>query len=329
MLGHRLITKQTGPEGKPVNKIYIVERKYVRREVYLAFMMDRQRQGPVVIGSAEGGMDIETLAKEAPDKIIKEPVDFRKGVTDEQGARLAKNMGFTGRRAILAASQIQKLFQIFWESDATLIEVNPFAETAEGEVICLDAKFNFDDNALFRHPELAAMRDRSQEDARDVAAHEHDLNYIALSGTIGCLVNGAGLAMATMDIIKLHGGFPANFLDIGGGANERQVLEALRIINSDDNVKGILVNIFGGIMRCDIIALGLVNALKQLGLKVPVVVRLHGTNVEKGKQIIEESGLRLIATQNLEEAAEQVVKIASIMDMAEKAHLKVTFNLPL
>jgi len=281
------------------------------------------------VGSAEGGVDIETLARESPDKIIKEPVDIDKGVSDEQGQRLAKALGFTGRRTTLAAQQIQKLFQIFWENDATLIEVNPFAETAEGEVICLDAKFNFDDNALFRHPELAVMRDKTQEDPRDVAAFEHDLNYIGLSGNIACLVNGAGLAMATMDIIKLHGGSPANFLDIGGGASERQVLEAFRIVSNDPNVKGILVNIFGGIMRCDIIALGLVNAVKQLGLRVPVVVRLHGTNVDKGKQIIENSGLRLIATQSLEEAAEQVVKIADIMEVAEKVHLKVSFALPL
>lgn len=329
MIGHRLITKQTGEVGKPCNLVYICERKYIRRETYLAITMDREFQGPVIIASAEGGMDIETLAKEAPHKIIKEPVDFTTGVTDEQGQHIAKTLGFTGRRIQLASQQIQRLFHIFWEQDATLIEINPFAETAEGEIICLDAKFNFDDNALYRHPQLASMRDPSQEDARDVAAMQHDLNYIALSGNIACLVNGAGLAMATMDLIKLHGGSPANFLDIGGGANEKQVLEAFRLINSDPAVKGILVNIFGGIMRCDIIALGLVNAIKQLGLKVPVVVRLHGTNVEKGKQIIEDSGLRLIATQSLEEAAKQVVKIADIINMAEQAQLKVTFNLPL
>jgi len=329
MLGHRLITKQTGEKGKPCDVVYICERKYVRRETYLAITMDRDYQGPVIVGSGEGGVDIETLARENPDKIIKEPVDFLVGVTEEQGLRLARALGFTGRRTNLAALQIQKLFQIFWENDATLIEVNPFAETAEGEVICLDAKLNFDDNALYRHPELAVMRDKKQEDPRDVAAYEYDLNYIGLNGNIACLVNGAGLAMATMDIIKLHGGSPANFLDIGGGASEKQVLEAFKIISNDPNVKGILVNIFGGIMRCDIIALGLVNAVKQLGLKMPVVVRLHGTNVEKGKDIIEKSGLRLIATQSLEDAAEQVVKIADIMEVADKVHLKVSFELPL
>jgi len=329
MIGHKLITKQTGEQGKPCNLVYICERKYIRRETYLAITMDREFQGPVIIASAEGGMDIETLARETPDKIIKEPINFKTGVTDEQGSRIATLLGFSGRRVQLASQQLQKLFQIFWDNDATLIEINPFAETADGEIICLDAKFNFDDNALYRHPQLSAMRDPSQEDPRDVAAHEYDLNYIALSGNIACLVNGAGLAMATMDMIKLHGGSPANFLDIGGGASEKQVLEAFRIITSDPAVKGILVNIFGGIMRCDIIALGLVGAIKQLGLRVPVVVRLHGTNVEKGKQIIEDSGLRLIATQSLEEAADQVVKIATIMDMAEKAHLQVSFNLPL
>uniref|UniRef100_A0A6B2L565 Succinate--CoA ligase [ADP-forming] subunit beta, mitochondrial n=1 Tax=Arcella intermedia TaxID=1963864 RepID=A0A6B2L565_9EUKA len=329
MLGHRLITKQTGEKGKPCNLLYVCERKYIRRECYLAITMDREYQGPVIVASAEGGVDIETLAKEAPDKIIKEAVDLEKGVTEEQANRLAKVLGFSGRRAALAAHQIQKLYGIFWETDATLLEINPFAETADGEVICLDAKCNFDDNALFRHPEIAAMRDNTQEDPRDVAAFEHDLNYIGLSGNIACLVNGAGLAMATMDIIKLHGGSPANFLDVGGGASEKQVLEAFRILSSDPNVKGILVNIFGGIMRCDIIALGLVNAAKQLGMKVPIVVRLHGTNVEKGKQIIEQSGLRIIATSDLSEAADQVVKIVDIMELAEKVQLKVSFELPL
>lgn len=218
---------------------------------------------------------------------------------------------------------------MFWELDCTLLEINPFSETAEGEVMCLDAKMNFDDNALFRHPDIASMRDHSQEDPRDVAAHEHDINYIGLDGTIACLVNGAGLAMATMDLIKLHGGRPANFLDIGGGASEKQVVEALKIITSDTKVKGILVNIFGGIMRCDIIALGLVNAAKQLNLKVPVVVRLHGTNFAKGKEIIERSGLRLIACDDLEAAADQAVKVAHIMEMAEDAKLKVSFELPI
>jgi len=324
-----LVTKQTGPEGKPVNKIYIVERKYVRKEVYLAFMMDRQRQGPVVIGSAEGGMDIETLAMEKPDKIIKEAIDFSTGITEAQALRIAEQLHFSGRRTHAAAHQIKRLYDLFWEYDCTLLEINPFAETAEGEVMCLDAKMNFDDNAMFRHADLASMRDPTQEDPRDVAAHEHDINYIGLDGNIACLVNGAGLAMGTMDLIKLHGGRPANFLDIGGGASERQVMEAFKILTSDTRVRGILVNIFGRIMRCDVIALGLVNAAKQLNLRVPVVVRLRGTNVDKGKEIIEHSGLRLIACDDLEAAADQVVKIANIMEMAEDARLRVSFELPI
>jgi len=274
-------------------------------------------------------MDIETLAKEKPEKIIRETVDFTAGLTDAQAVRIAEQLHFAGRRATAAAQQIRKLYDLFWEFDCTLLEINPFTETAEGEVMCLDAKMNFDDNALFRHPDLAAMRDHTQEDPRDVAAHEHDINYIGLDGNIACLVNGAGLAMATMDLIKLHGGKPANFLDIGGGASERQVFEAFKILTADPKVRGILVNIFGGIMRCDIIALGLVNAAKQLNLKVPVVVRLHGTNVEKGKEIIERSGLRLIACDELEAAADQVVKIANIMEMAEDARLRVSFELPI
>jgi len=297
--------------------------------VYLAIMMDRQSGGPVIVGSADGGMDIETIAMERPDKIVKQPVNIETGVTDEQASDIADKLLFLGRRKQAAQTQIKKLFDLFWEFDCTLVEINPLVETAEGEVLCLDAKMNFDENALFRHPELAAMRDHTQEDARDVLAHEQDLNYIGLDGNIACLVNGAGLAMATMDIIKLHGGKPANFLDIGGGASEKQVSEALKIITSDPNVKGILVNIFGGIMRCDIFALGLVNAAKQLNLRIPVVIRLHGTNVEKGKAIIEQSGLRLITTDNLEEAAEQVVRIAQIMEVAENAHLKVSFQLPI
>lgn len=329
MLGYNLITAQTGEEGKPVHQVYICERKYIRRETYIAITMDREMQGPVIVASAEGGVSIEQLAKDSPHKIIKVPVDLSTGVTEEMSEQLAEKLGFTSKRKTSAAKQIKALWNIFWDFDATLVEVNPFAETADGEVLCLDAKLNFDDNALYRHPDVTQMRDRSQEDIRDVLASEFDLNYIGLTGNIACLVNGAGLAMATMDLIKLHGGEPANFLDIGGGASEKQVTEAFKIINSDPKVKGILVNIFGGIMRCDVIALGLVSAAKQLNLAVPVVVRLQGTNVEKGKKILEESGLRFFATDDLESAAEQVVKIAEIMRIAEVSHLKVNFELPI
>jgi len=329
MLGFNLITAQTGEEGKPVHQVYICERKYIRRETYIAIAMDRDYQGPVFIASGEGGVSIEQLAHDSPDKIIKVPVDINIGVTDEQANYIADQMGFTSKRKTSAVKQIHSLWNLFWDTDATLVEINPFAETADGEVLCLDAKLNFDPNSMYRHPDIAQMRDRAQEDPRDVLASDFDLNYIGLSGNIACLVNGAGLAMATMDLIKLHGGEPANFLDIGGGASEKQVTEAFKIITSDPKVKGILVNIFGGIMRCDVIALGLVSAAKQLNLTIPVVVRLQGTNVEKGKKIIEESGLRLIATDDLESAAEQVVKIAKIMTLADESHLQVSFSLPL
>lgn len=330
MLGHRLITAQTGKEGKPVNVVYICERRYIRREVYLAVMMDRTSNGPVIVGSAVGGVNIETLAHENPDAIIKEPVDITVGVTSEQALRIAQKLGFRrGRILHECANQVRLLYEMFWKNDCTLVEINPLAETSNGECVIMDAKINIDDNALFRHPELAALRDESQEDPRDIEALKHDLNYIGLNGNIACLVNGAGLAMATMDIIKLHGGSPANFLDVGGGASESQVVAAFKIITSDPNVKSILVNIFGGIMRCDVIALGIVNAAKSLGLRLPVVIRLQGTNAEGGKQIIEASGLRLIGTDDLDEAADQAVKIAAIMDSAAAAHLNVKFEIPI
>jgi len=331
MLGRRLITIQSGPEGKPVNLVYLCERKYIRRETYISFMMDRENQGPIVIASAVGGVNIEILAKESPDQIIKEKIDITLGVTDDQAARIASKLGFTkGKLHISAVRQIKLLYDMFWQNDCTLLEINPFAETAEGEVICMDAKINIDPNSLFRHPELASQRDTSQEDARDVDAAQNDLNYIGLDGNIACLVNGAGLAMATMDIIKLHGGSPANFLDVGGGASEKQVMEAFRLITSDKKVKSILVNIFGGIMRCDIIAQGIVNAAKLLGLNIPVVIRLQGTNAQKGAEIIEGSGLRLMAENDLDAAAEQAVKVAEIMNLASAVPgLKVNFELPI
>jgi len=330
MLGQRLITIQSGPEGKPVNLVYLCERKYIRRETYISFMMDRDAQGPIVIASAVGGVNIEILAVESPEQIIKEAIDTQKGVTDEQASKIATKLGFKrGKLHSQACRQIKLLYDMFWQNDCTLLEINPFAETSEGEVLCMDAKINIDPNSLFRHPELASQRDFTQDDARDVQAAEHDLNYIGLDGNIACLVNGAGLAMATMDIIKLHGGKPANFLDVGGGASERQVMEAFRLITSDKKVKSILVNIFGGIMRCDIIAQGIVNAAKMLGLNIPVVIRLQGTNAAKASEIIEGSGLRLIAENDLDDAAEQAVKVAEIMNLASQSGLKVNFELPI
>jgi len=310
--------------------VYICERRYIRREVYLAVMMDRASNGPVVVGSAIGGVNIETIAKENPDAIIKESIDTNTGVTAEQALRIAMKLGFKrGRILHECANQIRLLYEFFWKNDCTLLEINPLAETSNGECLIMDAKLNIDDNALFRHPELSALRDETQEDPRDIEALKHDLNYIGLDGNIACLVNGAGLAMATMDIIKLHGGSPANFLDVGGGATDSQVTAAFKIITSDPNVKSILVNIFGGIMRCDVIAMGIVNAAKQLGLKLPVVIRLQGTNAESGQKIIEASGLRLIGTDDLDEAAEQAVKIAQIMDSASSAKLNVKFEIPI
>jgi len=326
MLGSNLVTLQSGPAGKPVSKVLVCERKYLRRETYLSIFMDRESGGPVIIGSAEGGVNIEELAKTSPDKIIKQSIDPLIGITQEQANNIATKMGFhEAKLHKQAAKQIELLYSLFWANDCTLVEVNPFAETSEGQVVCMDSKINFDSNAIFRHPEFGVLRDTTQEDPRDVQASEFDLNYIGLDGNIACLVNGAGLAMATMDIISLHGGTPANFLDVGGGASEKQVMEAFKLLTSDPKVRSILVNIFGGIMRCDVIALGIVRAAQTLGLKVPVVIRLQGTNVEKAKEIISASGLKLIPADDLDQAAEQAVKIAQIMEVASDANLKVTF----
>eukprot|EP01126_Amoeba_proteus_P064379 TRINITY_DN900_c0_g1_i2.p1 TRINITY_DN900_c0_g1~~TRINITY_DN900_c0_g1_i2.p1 ORF type:complete len:454 (+),score=83.40 TRINITY_DN900_c0_g1_i2:101-1462(+) len=329
MIGNNLITAQTGPNGIPVSKVLVCERKYIRRESYFSITMDRESGGPVILGSAEGGVNIEILAHKSPEKIIREVIDPVVGITPEQALDVAIRLGFKGKQSKPAAKQIEGLYNIFWNNDCTLVEINPLAELADGHVVCMDAKILIDDNALFRHPNLAAMHDNSQEDPRDVLASEHDLNYIGLDGNIACLVNGAGLAMATMDIISLHGGTPANFLDVGGGASEKQVMEAFKIITSDPNVRSILVNIFGGIMRCDVIAMGIISAAQSIGLHIPVVMRLQGTNVQKAKEIIEASGLRLIATDELDQAAEHAVKIARIMEVAHDAKLKVSFQLPI
>ncbi|GAM25950.1 hypothetical protein SAMD00019534_091250 [Acytostelium subglobosum LB1] len=329
MIGHTLITKQTGPSGKVVNKIYIAERHYLRREMYFAILMDRKTGGPLMIASPEGGVDIETVARETPGAIFVEPIDIFKGVQPEQTLRLAQKIGVSPKNIAKAQDQMTRLYNFFIKHDCTMVEINPMAETSSGDVLCMDAKLNFDDNASFRQKEVFELRDRSQEDPREVKASTYDLNYIGLDGNIGCLVNGAGLAMATMDIIKHYGGSPANFLDVGGGATQKQVTEAIKLISSDPNVKSILVNIFGGIMKCDIIAMGIIQAVKELSIKTPLVVRLQGTNVETAKKIMEESGLRLIAADNLDDAAEKSVRIADIVTLAEKAELDVSFKLPL
>jgi succinyl-CoA synthetase beta subunit len=313
MLGHKLITKQTGPAGQLVSKVLVNEGITISRELYFAILMDRKYGGPVVVASTQGGMDIEEVAEKNPAAILTVPVDIAAGLQDAQADALAKQLGFTGALAAPARKQFHSLYKLFIGTDATQVEINPLAvggvagKPGSDTVFAVDAKLNFDDNAAFRQAPIYAMRDKSMEDARDVAAEEAGLNYIGLDGDIGCMVNGAGLAMATMDIIKLRGGAPANFLDVGGGATAAQVTQAFKILTSDPNVKAILVNIFGGIMKCDTIATGIITAAKEVGLKVPLVVRLEGTNVEAGKALIKASGLNIIAANDLDDAAKKAV----------------------
>jgi len=329
MLGHNLITKQTGSHGKLVSKVLVARRHFLRREAYFSILLDRQYQGPVMIGSSKGGVDIEKVAAEHPEDIVKEAIDISTGPTVKQTEKMAHLIGFNGPAVKDVTNNIMGLWKIFLEKDATLAEVNPLAETNQGEVLCIDAKLNFDDNASFRQKDLFALQDSTQMDPRDMEAYEHDINYIGLDGNIGCLVNGAGLAMATMDIIKLYGGDPANFLDIGGGASQQQVTAAIKILTHDPKVKVILINIFGGIMRCDIIALGLIQAVKELSLKIPLVVRLEGTNLNEAKRILNDSGLRVMTADDLDTAAQKAVKAAQIINLAEEAKMKVQFELPL
>jgi succinyl-CoA synthetase beta subunit len=330
MLGHRIFTKQTGPEGKPCNVVYLAERLFIRRETYFAILMDRAYNGPVVIGCSKGGTDIETLSAEHPEAIFKVPIDIEEGLTPEKLDTISNKLGFQSSKIkTQSKDMVSKLYDMFLKRDCTMVEINPLVENHQGDLVALDAKLRFDENAEFRQKEIFELKDESQVDPREVAASKYDLNYIQLNGNIGCLVNGAGLAMATMDIIKLHGGSPANFLDVGGGATEKQVTEAFRIFANDKSVKAVLVNIFGGIMRCDIIAMGILNAIKVLNLKVPLVVRLLGTNMKEAKDILEHSGARVIFASDLDEAAKKAVKVATIVDMAQQAQLNVSFELPL
>jgi len=329
MIGHRIFTIQTGVNGRPCNKVYLVERKYIRRESYLSIILDRESGGPLIIASPQGGVNIEIVAKENSQAVAKIPIDIVKGITKEHAQQVSKILKYTGKQAQKVEDIVFNLYKLFTEKDATLVEVNPLIESPEGEILCLDAKINFDDNALYRQQDLVNLRDTTQEDPRDVAASNADLNYIGLEGNIACLVNGAGLAMATMDMIKIKGGSPANFLDVGGGATEHQVREAFKLIVSDKQVKAILVNIFGGIMRCDIIALGIIGAAKNLDLKIPVIVRLEGTNSQKGKELIDNSGFKIISADDLEEAALKAVKIAQITSLAEEAQIQIKFELPI
>jgi succinyl-CoA synthetase beta subunit len=310
MLGKTLVTIQTGPTGKVVKKVLVAEAKDIQRELYFAILMDRGTSRPVVIASQRGGMDIEKVAHETPEALFKESVDPLLGLQDYQCRKLAKLLGLEGKQLIAGAKLFKNLYACFLACDCSMIEINPLVVTTAGEVMALDAKFNFDDNALYRHPDIAAYRDTDEEDPREVEASKFNLNYVGLDGNIACMVNGAGLAMATMDIIKYYGGEPANFLDVGGGANEEQVTEAFKILVADKNVKAILVNIFGGIMKCDVIAQGILNAVKIVNLPVPLVVRLEGTNVEAGKKLIRESGLKITAADDLADAAKKAVQAA-------------------
>ena len=310
MLDQTLVTHQTGPAGRVVNKVLVAESAEIAREIYFAILLDRATAAPVIVASTEGGVEIETVAAKSPEKIIREQIDPLAGLQSFQTRKLAKQLGFESPQLKSASKLFEGLYRTFIAFDCSMVEVNPLVVTTQGDVLALDAKFNFDDNALYRHPEIAAMRDIAEEDPREVEASKHGLNYIGLDGNIACLVNGAGLAMATMDIIKFYGGEPANFLDVGGGATEEQVTEAFKILISDKKVKAILVNIFGGIMKCHVIAQGIINAAKTVKLSVPLVVRLEGTNVEKGKQLLKESRLTLIAADDLADAAEKVVKAA-------------------
>jgi succinyl-CoA synthetase beta subunit len=308
ILGSTLVTHQTGPHGKKVQRLYIEEGSAIDREFYLSAVVDRESSRVSFVVSTEGGMEIEEVAKNHPEKIVTFAIDPATGFMPHHGRRAAKALKLTNDLAKQAESLLAKLYAAFVDKDMSLLEINPLVVTKDNKLICLDAKIGFDGNALYRHPDVVKLRDLTEEDEKEIEASKYDLNYIALEGSIGCMVNGAGLAMATMDIIKLYGAAPANFLDVGGGATKEKVAAAFKIITSDPSVKGILVNIFGGIMKCDIIAEGVVAAVKEVGLQVPLVVRLEGTNVELGKKIISQSGLNVISADDLDDAAQKIVK---------------------
>ena len=308
MLGMNLITHQTGPEGKKVKRLYIEEASDIAKEFYLSCLVDRASSKIAFISSTEGGMDIEKVASEKPEKIITNKVDFKKDIEIDEIEKIIKPFNFNNEQKFTAQKLVKALYKILIEKDATLIEINPLIISKDKKILCLDAKINFDDNALFRRPEIFQLRDLNEEEPAEIEASKHDLAYIKLNGSIGCMVNGAGLAMATMDIIKLYGKEPANFLDVGGGASKEKVSSAFKLILSDKSVKGILINIFGGIMRCDVIAQGVVEAAKETNLKVPLVVRLAGTNFQEGKNILDKSGLKILSASDLNDAAKKIVE---------------------
>ncbi len=308
MLGATLVTVQTGPVGKQVNRLYLEEGADIDKEFYLSALVDRETSRIAFVVSTEGGMDIEKVAHDTPEKIVTFSVDPATGIMPHHGRKVAQALKLKGDQAKQAEKLVSQLYTAFVAKDMSMLEINPLILSKQGELRCLDAKISFDSNATYRHPDVVELRDETEEDAKEIEASKYDLAYIALDGTIGCMVNGAGLAMATLDIIKLYGESPANFLDVGGGASEEKVTAAFKIITADPNVKGILVNIFGGIMKCDVIAAGVVAAVKAVGLKVPLVVRLEGTNVEEGKKIIRESGLNVLPADDLDDAAQKIVK---------------------
>jgi len=308
MLGMNLITHQTGKEGKEVKRLYIEEASHIEKEFYLSCLVDRATSKIVFISSTEGGMDIEKVALETPKKIITNKIDFKSEVNEEEFEKIIEPFNFNSEQKLAANKVIKALYKILIEKDATLIEINPLVITKDKKIICLDAKMNFDDNALFRRPEIFELRDLNEEEPAEIEASKHDLAYIKLNGSIGCMVNGAGLAMATMDIIKLYGEEPANFLDVGGGASKEKVSAAFKLILLDKNVKGILINIFGGIMRCDIIAQGVLDAAKETNLNIPIVVRLAGTNFKEGKEILDKSGLKILSATDLNDAAKKIIE---------------------
>lgn len=329
MLGHRLITKQTGDAGRNCDKVLVVEQLKVKSEYYFAIIMDRAFMGPVIVASSQGGMNIEDVARDSPDALHKDPIDITTGMRKEQGVEMAKKLGFSPECIDEAADQMQRLYRLVVEKDATMLEINPLVEVEQdgtNRVLCMDAKINFDDNAEFRQKGVFSMRDWSQEDERDVTAAKAGINYIGLTGSIGCLVNGAGLAMATMDIIQLHGGSPANFLDIGGGASAKEVMDGFHIFKGDHNVNAIFVNIFGGIIRCDEIAKGIVSAATELNIRTPIVIRLQGNRQKKAKALVEASGLRMLAIEDFDQAAKTVVTVSEIAQLAQQVNIGVDFT---
>ena len=308
MMGKKLVTHQTGPEGKVVRRLYVEEASKIEKEFYLSCLVDRASSKIAFISSDQGGVDIEEVAKKNPEKINTTKIDYSKEISNEDCENIIRIFTLKNKEKEQAKNLIKAIYKMFVSTDASMVEINPLILTEEGNIVCLDAKVNFDDNALFKHPEIADLRDLSEEDPIEIEASKHDLSYIKLDGSIGCMVNGAGLAMATMDIIKLYGEEPANFLDVGGGASKEKVTEALKLILSDKNVKGILINIFGGIMRCDVLAEGVVNAAKDININVPLVVRLAGTNFKEGKEILDKSNLKILSATDLNDAAKKIVE---------------------